>query len=228
MARRCTIRKLTLSAGRTHQSFYRFTFARELRVQAAEFPKYRAGAIATLAVAYLALLAWQYTHGGVPAHSFMARDDMPAISNWWGALLVPLVAWIATGLMQRRLRRSEGDAALANRALRQMIVACGVAFAYAAAMGIIFLVDRDSPILSSLFFALPVIGFVLPIFRPEYVLGFALGMTYTFGPVLPLVISSVLASISAVAVLLLRPLVRRVIRFRKGRGDARTTPPQHS
>jgi hypothetical protein len=181
-------------------------------VQAVAFPRYRSAFVTILALAYWALLGWQHTHGGVPAHSLFARDDMPAISNWWGALLVPLLAWLATGLVLRRVRPLHHDPVLLNHVLRQVMVAFCAAFLYAMAMGLIFQIDRNSPVLSTLFFALPAIGLVLPIFRPEYVLGFVLGMMYTFGPVIPLLIASVLSVISAVAVLLLRPLVAAVVK----------------
>ncbi|HEY2092410.1 MAG TPA: hypothetical protein VGJ81_11010 [Thermoanaerobaculia bacterium] len=28
-------------------------------------------------------------HGGVPVHPILRRADMPGISNWWGALIIP-------------------------------------------------------------------------------------------------------------------------------------------
>lgn len=58
---------------------------------------------AIVSLAIWSLLIWQQLHDGVPAHSFMARDDMPSISNWWGALTLPLLTWIALGSIQSRL-----------------------------------------------------------------------------------------------------------------------------
>ncbi len=181
-------------------------------MQAAVFPRRRVLFVASLSVVYWALLGWQHTHGGVPAHSFMARDDMPKMSNWWGALTIPLLAVVLTGLLQRRLEKLRADPVAADRALRHATFAFVGALLYALAMAVSFSIDRESPIIATLFFALPAVAVLLPIFRPEYLLGFVLGLTYVLGPVIPLVVATAAACISAVAVLLLRPLVRRVFR----------------
>ncbi len=33
----------------------------------------------------------EYFNGGVVSHNLLAREDLPAISNWWGLLTVPLL-----------------------------------------------------------------------------------------------------------------------------------------
>lgn len=47
-------------------------------------------------------LGWEYTHGGVPAHHLLNNPELPAISNWWGLLVVPLLVWFLVGRIQRR------------------------------------------------------------------------------------------------------------------------------
>ncbi len=42
------------------------------------------------------------------------------------------------------------------------------------------------------------IALVLPVYRVEYVFGFVVGMTYTFGGVLPVLVSIVFGSVSLV------------------------------
>lgn len=83
-------------------------------------------------------------------------------------------------------------------------------------MALSFTLNRESAVLSAMFFGLPLIAALLPVYRAEYVLGFALGLTYTFGPVLPLVIASGVALVSALVHLVARPLVGKV--FRRVRG----------
>lgn len=183
-----------------------------LTVHAVRFPDLRLRFVATLTLAYWALLAWQHFHDGVPAHSFAARDDMPAISNWWGALTIPVVSWALTGLIQGRLSAFGFDRHAADASLRGSAVAFAAALTYGAAMAMMFSLDRNSAVLDALFFALPVIGAVVPIFRPEFVLGFVLGMTYTFGPVLPLVVAFGVALVSGLLHVLTRPLVTRLRR----------------
>lgn len=54
-----------------------------------------------------------------------------------------------------------------------------------------------------------IVALVLPIYRAEYVLGFVLGMTFAFGAVLPTVVASFVATLSAVFHLLVRHVFRR-------------------
>ena len=49
------------------------------------------------------------------------------------------------------------------------------------------------------------LGLVVPTYRSEYVLGFVLGMSVTFGPILPALVAALIAAVSAMAHLLLRP-----------------------
>jgi hypothetical protein len=151
---------------------------------------------AALTVAYLALLGWQHLHGGVPGHSFLARDDMPVISNWWGALVIPALTWFLLGLLHARLSKV-GDAVRTAHEVRVALLAFSGAMIYGAIMAVGFSTGRTE-VSSQLFRALPVLGLLLPLFRAEYVLGFVLGLTYTFGAVLPLVIASAVAAVSAI------------------------------
>jgi hypothetical protein len=152
----------------------------------------------------LSLLTWQQLHGGVPAHSFLARDDFPRISNWWGVLVLPVLTWFLTGRVRARMQHEDGvNAAATFHSAHRGLVA---ALLYGAALATAFTFGQ-SDITSSLFFALPVIGIVLPIHRAEYVLGFVLGMTYTFGGVLPTVVASAMSAVTALLYLVLRPAV---------------------
>ena len=42
-----------------------------------------------ITMAIWSVLVWNYYHGGVPRHHILHREDLPAISNWWGGLLPP-------------------------------------------------------------------------------------------------------------------------------------------
>jgi hypothetical protein len=162
-----------------------------------ELRRLRMPVTATITLAYLSLLAWQFLHGGVPGHSFLARDDMPVISNGWGALVLPALTWLLTGRLISRLARVGGDAARTAHEIRVAALAFAGALIYALVMAVGFSTGRTE-ISSQLFRALPVLGLLLPLFRAEYVLGFVLGLTYTFGAVLPLVIASAVAAVSAI------------------------------
>jgi len=72
-------------------------------MDAVAFARFRLRFTLTVTAVILSLLVWQHLHGGVPSHSFLARDDYPSISNWWGALLLPALTFFLTGRMGARL-----------------------------------------------------------------------------------------------------------------------------
>ena len=135
----------------------------------------------------MAHLCWEHTHGGVLAHHLLNRADLPAISNWWGLLLIPALTWHLAGRMQRRL--------VQRGASRQAVLAGFFAsLAYGAALALAFSMGQE--IVTYLFLGLFVIALLVPAYRAEYVLGFVLGMTFTFGAVLPTIIACVIATFS--------------------------------
>jgi hypothetical protein len=180
----------------------------EPMMHAAHFPRFRLRFTVALTLAYWALLGWQYFHGGVPGHSFLARADMPVISNWWGALVVPALTYGLTGLLLARLVALQPDAAQADAALGVARLAFVGALLYGAALATAFTLGLKD-ISGIVFLALPAIALVLPAYRAEYLLGFILGMTYTFGAVLPTFIGSVAALLS----IILHLTVRRAFRW---------------
>jgi hypothetical protein len=156
---------------------------------------------AAVSLAIWSLLVWQHLHDGVPAHSFMARDDMPSISNWWGALTLPLLTWFALGSIQSRLAAGRVSA-------RAAIGGAIGAFLFGAILaGSYSLGYSDVPRMQVR--VLPLLALAFPVYRAEYVLGFVLALSYTFGGVLPLVIGSVFALLGAVLYLAPRWVLRR-------------------
>lgn len=160
--------------------------------------------LATLAVtvAIAALLVGQHLTGGVPSHSFMAREDMPSISNWWGLLTLPLLTWLTLGNVASRLERGAVTARAAviggvSAGLFGLLLAGSFSLGYA-----------EIPRLQVR--ALPAIALFVPVYRAECLLGFVLALSYTFGGVLPLLIGSVFALIGAVAYEAPRWIARRL------------------
>lgn len=130
------------------------------------------------------LLAWQQFTTGVPAHHLLARADMPAISNWWGLLLLPLLAWVAASRIEARY----GGVAAASGA----IPGCVGGLVFGAAVALFFSLGRTD-LCEYLMQGLVLLALFYPIYRSETLLGFAFGMTYAFGPVLPVLVACVLA-----------------------------------
>jgi hypothetical protein len=133
-------------------------------------------------------LAYEHFNGGVVSHNLLNRRDLPAISNWWGLLTLPLLGLLLAWRI-RALRASTG------RAPRAVLVALAGAFAYGAVLAGSFALGAEG-ITSVVFVALFAIALVLPVYRAEYLLGFVAGMTVTFGGVLPLLVASVVATVS--------------------------------
>lgn len=168
----------------------------------------RAGITALVLVAELAHLAWEHLNGGIVSHNLLDRADLPAISNAWGIVLLPALAWFASGRIEKRVARHfRGEGA----ASRPSSVITG--FVGSLSLGILLSVafsNSYETMASSLFLGMFAIAVLLRVYRAEYLLGFVLGMTFVFGAVLPTLIGSVIAAVSAVVHLGIRPLLMRL------------------
>ena len=147
---------------------------------------------ATIAIAVIMalLLGWQHLDGGVPAHHLLADPGMPALSNWWGLLTLPLLAWYLLGRIERRRRNDPAAAA-------RMKPAFAGALLFGAALATLFAVGHTGAT-DAMALSVFVLALFLPVYRAEYVLGFVLGMTWSFGAVLPTIAACVFASAGAV------------------------------
>lgn len=150
-------------------------------------------------------LGWEATHGGVPAHHLLNNPELPAISNWWGLLVVPLLVWFLVGRIQRR------GASLVQAGSRERFrmltqARFAVALLWGAALALAF--SFGHALVDWIFFGAFAAAMVVHAWRAEYVLGFALGLTLTFGAVLPVLIASVIAACSFALHLLLGAVLR--------------------
>ena len=160
------------------------------------------------------LLVWNYFHGGVPSHHVLARKDLPLISNWWGALTLPVLSWYLTHRIAIRIMESSDQ-----QAIGKAVLAILLSLVYGALISIFFtLGPKELPgyLLQGIF----VLTLFFPLYGAEYLLGFVLGMTYTFGGVLPLGIGSVLVLICFVLYQGLR-LIIKGIKWIIGRSSAK-------
>lgn len=153
-------------------------------------------------------LGWEVAHGGVKSHHLLANNDLPAFSNWWGLLVLPLLGWLGAHSVTIRVRVNEGAfgkamAGFSGAVLVGVALAASFAEGYESATSVIFYGALAS-------------GLVAPIYRGEYLFGFVLGMTFVFGSVLPTIVGSVVAGISAVAHFLVRPAFAMLVRKMRG------------
>ena len=157
-----------------------------------------------VSIAIWSLLAWYYFHGGVPAHHLLARADLPKISNWWGGLVLPLLTWWLLYRVDRRIMRDSHG----KSSEPQLRTSAVYGFMGGLLFGILlsaFFSWGHSDLPVYLLYALFVVALFFPVYRAECFLGFVLGMTYTFGAVLPTLIGSVLLLIGLVLFNIIRP-----------------------
>ena len=155
---------------------------------------------ATLAIG--ALLTWNHSHGGVPSHHVLADETLPLISNWWGILVIPLLTLFLTYRIQKRIYRPGYQETYSS--LNQALYGFLGALSFGILLAVFFTLG-NSVMPGYMILGLLPLALFFPIYRAEYLLGFVLGMTYTFGAVLPTGVGSILALIGAGIYLLIRP-----------------------
>lgn len=150
-----------------------------------------------------ALIGWDYLHDGVPSHHLLARKDLPEISNWWGALFIPLLSAVLLYRIKKRVG-TENDIQFIQ-IWKSICIALLLALVYGISISIAFM-TKHSDVSGLLFLCLFAIAIFLPIYRSEYYLGFVLGLLYTFGGVLPILIGLILVTISFILYKYVRPI----------------------
>lgn len=144
-----------------------------------------------------ALLFWQHVHDGVPSHHLLQRSDLPSVSNWWGALLLPALCWILVGRLNKRVSSHYPLSVIAGFLISILL---GVAFSSFFVLG--FLSGLFTIMIGILLLAL-----VFPIYRAECFLGFVLANFYTFGAVIPMTLATIFAVLGVIIYRFLRPVV---------------------
>lgn len=137
-------------------------------------------------------LAYEHFTGGVQAHHFLARGDLPSISNWYALLVLPLLG----GLVALRARAHPSVLQWAGVPV-PVGAAMAAALIYGAVLAISFELGAVT-VTNAVFVGLFVLALLVPLYRVEFLAGFVLGMTLTFGPVLPLLIASIVALASLI------------------------------
>lgn len=157
------------------------------------------------------LLAWNYTHGGVPSHHILANKDLPEISNWWGGILLPILTWF---ILFRIENRDKLEAINFANIPKKIITNFVGALLYGILLAVLFTFNFNE-VLDYFFPSIVVMSLFYPIYRAECLLGFIIGMTFTFGAILPTGIGSILSIISFLTYNLIRPILLLAIKYLK-------------
>ena len=164
-------------------------------------------AIVTLAI--FSLLSWNYFHGGVPSLHILNDRNLPEISNWWGCLLLPILVWFLFYTLKKRVGVDDE-----NQKLQRFPVKIIYAFIGSLILGIllsVFFTLGYENFPAYILLVILVSGLFFPIYRAEYFLGFVIGMTFTFGAVLPTGVAIILALIGAFFYMCIRPSILYVV-----------------
>ncbi len=150
--------------------------------------------VGCLLVVALALLR-EWMDGGVYVHHILQRKDMPGISNWWGLPVMAVLSFICIGRIEKHLLAvSESQRSRVSRTAVYK-------FLLAAAFGIILSVCFTYKVdlfLENVLYLLIALAVFFPLYHGEYILGFVLGMTVTFGAILPTAFALVIGGVSLI------------------------------
>jgi ABC-type polysaccharide/polyol phosphate export permease len=146
-----------------------------------------------ITLAIWSLLVFYLYRGGVPGHHILANDDLPEISNWWGGLLLPLVAWFLSYLTQKRIFSHHDGTRDSSKQIRNALFGFLGSLIYGILVATSFAFE-NTDITGNMMLALLPMALFIPIYRAECILGFVIGMTFTFGAVLPTGIACLFAA----------------------------------
>ncbi len=155
---------------------------------------------AIVTISIWSLLVWDYYHGGVPTHHLLQREDLPGFSNWLGGILIPLLTWF---LLYRIHKRISNDTTVVKFPSTIVYGFLG-ALTFSILLSIFFILQYSDPPFYMLV-SLLLLALFYPIYRAECFLGFVLGMLFTFGGVLPIIIITILSLIGAFFYRIVRP-----------------------
>ncbi len=133
----------------------------------------------------------EHYNGGVVSHYLLAREDLPKISNWWGLLTIPILTWIVFSLRKGRSHTLSPSGQTLNTDSGN----CKTKFLAALVFGVVVSALWEFGLENVLQYVI-LTPFLIAVFKavhyPEVLLGFVVGMIYTFGGILPIIIGLVL------------------------------------
>jgi hypothetical protein len=162
------------------------------------------------------LLLWQYSHGGVITHHILHRRDLPGISNWWGGLLLPVLTWLLLGKIEKRLKKQVSLNIVTKNNAFKIIALFFAGFVFGILIAISFTNDYQV-FLDNVIYIFLLLSFFVPVFYGEFIIGFVLAMTYTFGAIIPTFFILIIAIIGFLIYQFIRPFFIKATRLFAGK-----------
>jgi hypothetical protein len=157
-------------------------------------------------------LFWEHFHGGVTCHYILNQQDLPSISNWWSGLLLPILTWFLLSRIEKRLDKQSLQTKQTNNSISKIFWSFLTGLVFGVLLSTSF-TSEYKPFLDNVPYILIVLSFIIPVFYSEFILGFVLGMAYTFGAILPMIFILIIASSGFIIYGFIRPLVLRTTKI---------------
>lgn len=136
-------------------------------------------------------IAWDHFHGGIPTHYLLHDDNLPGIPNWLGAIVLPFFTWFLLYRIHKRIDKP--GIPVASKSIHKVLFRFSAAFLVSVSIAIFFTMEIDiiEYIMGSIF----ILAFFFPLYKSEYLVGWVLGSTFTFGAIIPIGFGSIFALI---------------------------------
>lgn len=171
--------------------------------------KYYVIAITVLFVA--GHLWWEHLNGGILSHHLMHHSDYPAISNWWGLLILPFLAWLSIARIEKRTIFQPGDSPVKEQISRGILIGFFGMLILSFVQSFSFSVGYEN-VAIYLSLGLLVVGLFLPIYRSECIFGYVFGSIIFTGAIIPLIGILIIGAISLFSHACIKPFALRFIK----------------
>ena len=171
-----------------------------------QFKKTQTNLIIVVIIFEMGHLLWEYLNGGVLSHHLLNRADLPAISNWWGIIILPLFAWFCTTRIKKQVTFQPDDLSVNGKIPREILIGFFGFLLISLAQSVAFEFGYEN-IMLYIALGILIIALFTPFYKAERILGHFLGGVFTFGPVIPFIGILVFSTVSALSHLVVKPLL---------------------
>lgn len=172
--------------------------------------KIKALIVGVVTIFIFGFLSWEHFNGGVTSHHLLGQEDFPSISNWWSGLLLPILTWFLLSRIEKRLDKQASHTQQTNNSISKVYWFFLTGVIFGILLSISFM-NEYKPFLDNVLYILIALSFIIPIYYSEFILGFILGMTFTFGAIIPTLFILIMAVIGLVIYKFIRPIILSLI-----------------